>query len=104
MKGNKKIRKIMTFVLVFTLVCGLIPVNSIVVSAATSTVSLSSLGRKGTVSIGSKSKSGTWWQMKLNGKKAFCINLGYTCHSGNTYSAEETHHFDQNTGGEKNQL
>ncbi len=40
--------------------------------------------------------------MKLNGKKAFCINLGYTCHSGNTYSAEETHHFDQNTGGEKN--
>ena len=102
MKGNKKIRKIMTFVLVFTLLCGMIPVNSVVASAATSTVSLSSLGRKGTVSFGSKTKSGTWWQMKLNGKKAFCINLGHTCHSGNTYSAEETHHWDQNTGGEKN--
>ncbi len=102
MKGNKKIRKIMTFVLVFTLLCGMIPVNSVVANAATSTVSLSSLGRKGTVSIGSKTKSGTWWQMKLNGKKAFCINLGHTCHSGNTYSAEETHHFDQNTGAEKN--
>lgn len=35
MKGNKKIRKIMTFVLVFTLLCGMIPVNSVVASAAT---------------------------------------------------------------------
>ncbi len=102
MKGNKKFRRIMTFVLTFALLCGMIPVNATVASAATSSVSLSSLGRKGTVSIGSKTKSGTWWQMKLNGKKAFCINLGYTCHAGNTYSAEETHHFDQDTGGEKN--
>ena len=102
MKINKKIKRIMTFVLAFALLCGMIPVNATVASAATSAVSLSSLGRKGTVSIGSKTKSGTWWQMKLNGKKAFCINLGHTCHSGNTYSAEETHHFDQNTGGEKN--
>ncbi len=102
MKINKKIRKIVTFVMVFALLCGVTAVNSSVASAASASVSLSSLGRKGTVSIGSKTKSGTWWQMKLNGKKAFCINLGYTCHSGNTYSAEETHHFDQNTGGEKN--
>ncbi len=102
MKINKKIKRIMTFVLAVALLCGMIPVNATVASAATSAVSLSSLGRKGTVSIGSKTKSGTWWQMKLNGKKAFCINLGHTCHSGNTYSAEETHHFHQNTGGEKN--
>ncbi len=102
MKGNKKIRRIMTFVLVFALLCGMIPVNSMVASAATSSVSLSSLGRKGTVSFGSKTKSGTWWQMKLNGKKAFCVNLGHTCHTGNTYASEATHHWDQNTGGEKN--
>lgn len=102
MKINKKIRRIMTFVLAFALLCGIIPVNATVASAASASVSLSSLGRKGTVSIGSKTKSGTWWQMKLNGKKAFCINLGHTCHSGNTYAAEETHHWDQNTGGEKN--
>ncbi len=102
MKINKKIRKIVTYIMVFALLCGVTAVNSSVSSAASASVSLSSLGRKGTVSIGSKTKSGTWWQMKLNGKKAFCINLGYTCHSGNTYSAEETHHFDQNTGGEKN--
>lgn len=102
MKGNKKIRKIMTFVLVFAILGGMIPVNSMVASAATSSVSLSSLGRKGTVSFGSKTKSGTWWQMKLNGKKAFCVNLGHTCHTGNTYASEATHHWDQNTGGEKN--
>ena len=39
--------------------------------------------------------------MHLNGKKAFCLNLGYTCHSGNTYTAQETYHWDQDTGGEK---
>lgn len=102
MKVKNKLKKVMTFVLAFALLCGMIPANATVANAASVSVSLSSLGRKGTVSIGSKTKSGTWWQMKLGGKKAFCINLGHTCHSGNTYAAEETHHWDQSTGGEKN--
>lgn len=102
MKVKNKLKRIITFVLAFAMLCGMIPANTIVADAASTTVSLISLGRKGTVSIGSKTKSGTWWQMKLGGKKAFCINLGYTCHSGNTYAAEETHHWDQDTGGEKN--
>ncbi len=100
--NKKMIKRILSFTLVLVMICGMIPANATVASAATSSVSLTSLGRKGTVSIGSKTKSGTWWQMHLNGKKAFCINLGYTCHSGNTYAAEETHNWDQNTGGEKN--
>ena len=102
MKVKNKLKRVITFVLAFALLCGMIPANATVANAASVSVNLSSLGRKGTVSIGSKTKSGTWWQMKLGGKKAFCINLGYTCHSGNTYAAEETHHWDQNTGGEKN--
>ena len=102
MEVRNKLKRVLTFVLAFAMLCGMLPANATVASAATSTVSLTSLGRKGTVSFGSKTKSGTWWQMKLNGKKAFCINLGNTCHSGNTYAAEETHHWDQNTGGEKN--
>lgn len=102
MKVNKNIRNIVTFVLVFAMLCGMIPANCMAASAATTSVSLVSLGQKGTVSIGTKTKSGTWWQMKLNGKKAFCIDLGYTCHAGNTYASEETHHWDQNTGGDKN--
>ena len=102
MKVKNKLKRVLTFVLAFAMLCGMIPANAIVADAASTSVSLISLGRKGTVSIGSKTKSGTWWQMKLGGKKAFCINLGYTCHSGNTYAAEETHHWDQDTGGEKN--
>lgn len=102
MKVKNKLKRVMTFVLAFALLCGMVPANATVASAAGTSVSLSSLGRKGSVSFGSKTKSGTWWQMKLGGKKAFCVNLGYTCHSGNTYAAEETHHWDQNTGGEKN--
>ena len=102
MKIKNKLKRVLTFVLAFAMLCGMIPVNAVVADAASTSVSLVSMGRKGTVSIGSKTKSGTWWQMKLGGKKAFCINLGYTCHSGNTYAAEETHHWDQDTGGEKN--
>ena len=107
MEIKKKIRKnykrVMSYVLAFVMLIGLVPSNAVVASAATTArVSLTALGRKGTVSFGSKTKSGTWWQMHLNGKKAFCINLGHTCHTGNTYAAEETHSWDQDTGGEKN--
>lgn len=107
MEIKKKIRKnykrVMPYVLAFVMLIGLVPSNAVVASAATTArVSLTALGRKGTVSFGSKTKSGTWWQMHLNGKKAFCINLGHTCHTGNTYAAEETHSWDQNTSGEKN--
>ena len=101
--NSKKIwKRIMSFVLAFVMLCGLTPSNSEVANAATTaSVSLTSLGRKGTVSFGSKSKTGTWWQMNLGGKKAFCINLGHTCHTGNTYAAEDSYKWNQNTGGEK---
>lgn len=102
MKIKKKIARGLSFVLAVAMLCGILPTNVSVASAATTaTVRVNSMGRKGEVSIGSKSKTGTWWQMTLNGKKAFCMNLGNTCHSGNTYAAEETHHWDQDTGGEK---
>lgn len=100
MKTKIKFRRILSFVLAVVMLCGIIPSKATVASAATTaSVSLSSLGRKETVTIGSKTKSGTWWQMHLNGKKAFCIDLGYTCHSGNTYAAQETHHWNQDTSG-----
>lgn len=102
MRAKKKIARALSFVLAVAMLCGILPTNVSVASAATTaTVRVNSMGRKGTVSFGSKSKSGTWWKMTLNGKNAFCMNLGNTCHSGNTYAAEETHHWDQDTGGEK---
>lgn len=89
-------------VLAVVMLCGIIPANTMVSKAATTAnVSLSSLGRKGTVSFGSKSKSGTWWKMRLGSKEAFCLSLGHTCHSGNTYAAENSYKWNQDTGGEK---
>ncbi len=102
MKTKKRIKRALSLMLAVAILCGILPMNVSVASAATTAaVRVNSMGRKGTVSIGSKKKTGTWWQMNLNGKKAFCMNLGNTCHSGNTYAAEETHHWDENTGGEK---
>ena len=99
---KRKFRRIMSGLLAIVMLCGVIPTNGIVAKAATTkTVSLSSLGRKGSISIGSKTKSGTWWKMKVGNKEAFCLDLGYTCHSGNTYALEENCKWDQDTGGEK---
>ena len=70
-------------------------------AATKATVSLSSLGRRGSISFGNKTKSGTWWKMRVGDKAAFCLDLGYTCHSGNTYAVEEECKWDQNTSGEK---
>ena len=104
MKNKSKMlkKRILSFLLAVAMLCGIIPANATVASAASTTVSLSSLGRKGNVSIGSKTKSGTWWKMNLGGNEAFCIDLGYTCHSGNSYAVEEKHQWDQDTGGAKN--
>ncbi len=101
-KGKLLKQRILSFLLAATMLCGVLPVNATVASAASASVSLSSLGRKGNVTIGSKTKSGTWWKMNLNGKEAFCIDLGYTCHSGNSYTVQEKHQWDQDTGGAKN--
>ena len=101
-KRSLRMKKIASFLLALVMLCGVIPANSIVVNAATTaSVSLTSLGRKGDVTIGSKKKTGTWWKMKLNGKEAFCVNLGYTCHTGNTYAVDASYQWDQDTGGEK---
>lgn len=94
-------KRLLSFVMAIVMLCGSIPIGTIDVNAASSTVSLSSLGKKGSVSYGTKTKSGTWWKMKVSGKEAFCLSLGYTCHSGNTYAAEDTYEWNQDTGGEK---
>ena len=94
MKIKKKFARVMSYVLAFVMLCGLVPINTMMVSAATQkTVGLTSLGKKGTVSFGSISKTGTWWKMNVGSQEAFCINLGYTCHAGNTYEATESHSY-----------
>lgn len=99
---KNKIRRIMSFMLIFAIMLGTFTSNTLIVNAATtSTVSLSGMGSHGTMSIGGKTKSGTWWKMHVGGKEAFCLSLGATCHAGNTYEVTEKCNWTQDTGGEK---
>ena len=50
------------------------------VKAASGTASLDSLGKLGTVNVGSKSESGIWLQTLVNEKPVFCMDLGLACH------------------------
>ena len=58
------------------------------VKAASGTASLDSLGKLGTVNVGSKSESGIWLQTLVNEKPVFCMDLGKACHTGYTYKSE----------------
>ena len=55
------------------------------VKAASGTASLDSLGKLGTVNVGSKSESGIWLQTLVNETPVFCMDLGLACHTGYTY-------------------
>lgn len=55
------------------------------VKAASGTASLDSLGKLGTVNVGSKSESGIWLQTLVNEKPVFCMDLGLACYTGYTY-------------------
>ena len=70
-------------IMITTNVCPMFPVR-----AASGVASLESLGKLGTVNIGSKSESGTWLQTQVDSKPVFCMDLGKACHTGYTYKSE----------------
>ena len=71
---------------------GLIPMGSVTVKAETKNATLSNLGELGTVKIGNKSESGTWYQTEVAGTPVFCMDLGKACHAGDVYvSSDDTY-------------
>ena len=70
-------------IMITTNVCPMFPVR-----AASGVASLESLGKLGTVNIGSKSESGTWLQTQVDSKPVFCMDLGKACQTGYTYKSE----------------
>lgn len=71
---------------------GLIPMGSVIVKADTKNATLSNLGELGTVKIGNKSESGTWYQTEVAGTPVFCMDLGKACHAGDVYvSSDDTY-------------
>ena len=99
MKG--RLKKILSFFLVIGLVGGVCQIPAEKTLAATTPVKLDNLGSHGTTKIGSKTKSGDWYKMTVDGKKAFCMNLGYTCHTGDQYSANSSGSYSTADGGKK---
>lgn len=83
-------KKMISFLLIIALFTGLLPQIAMPgkVKAATAQVTLSNLGKVGTVSVGKKTKKGNWWKMYLGGSEMFCLNLGETCHAGDAYKSE----------------
>ena len=82
-KMKKMIAGLLATVMITTNVCPMV-----LVSATSGVASLESLGKLGTVNIGSKSESGTWLQTQVDSKPVFCMDLGKACHTGYTYKSE----------------
>lgn len=68
---------------------GLIPMGSVTVKAETKNATLSNLGALGTVKIGNKSESGTWYRTEVAGTPVFCLDLGKACHAGDVYESSD---------------
>lgn len=99
MKG--RLKKILSFFLVIGLVGGVCQIPAEKTLAATTPVKLDNLGSHGTTKIGSKTKSGDWYKMTVESKTAFCMNLGYTCHTGDEYSVNSSGTYSTADGGKK---
>lgn len=98
-------KKIIAWLMAIITVIGLVPAGRIPVHAEdTKSVSMKSLGKLGSVDVGSKTKSGTWWKISLSDHTAFCMDLGYTCHSGNKYEKVSSKNWSQETRGKDGQL
>lgn len=95
-------RKLMVWILLLAVSLSIIPKGERrMVKADSATANVTYLGKLGELSAGTKKKSGKWWKLKVNGKPAFCMNMGYTCHSGDVYVSSNTSFSSKDTGKKK---
>ena len=80
-----KLKRMLAMVLTVIMSITVLPQTATKVQAATGYASLANIGQLGTVTIGSKSESGTWLKTMVNGKAVFCLDLGKACHTGDVY-------------------
>lgn len=92
MKSKKLVNRLLSVLMAVIMTIGLIPMGSVTVKAETKNATLSNLGELGTVKIGNKSESGTWYQTEVAGTPVFCMDLGKACHAGDVYvSSDDTY-------------
>mgnify|MGYP000190481369 FL=1 len=75
MKRKQKWKQIISYLMIVVMLTSALPTYT---KAASAKVSVECLGNQGTVTCGSKTKSGKWWKMKVNRKSVFCMDLGNT--------------------------
>ncbi len=100
MKKKKLLNRLLSALLAVIMTIGLIPMGSVTVKAETKNATLSNLGALGTVKIGSKSESGTWYQTEVAGTPVFCLDLGKACHAGDVYVSSDAT-YSSNSKNEK---
>lgn len=106
MKCRKSyIKRFVAYAVMFAMILGICPQSQKQQAKAASTyaVSLNQLGKLGAFKAGSKGKGSNdnWWKMTVNDKAAFCLNLGLTCHSGDTYEEKSSGEYKSHGSGEK---
>lgn len=99
---KKGTRRKTAFFLIFLVIAGMFPQfgKEPELKAAVGSVSLSNLGKVGTLSVGSKTKKDNWWKLYLGSSEMFCLNLGATCHAGDVYQSEDGT-YSSGSGGKK---
>ncbi|MCM1244701.1 MAG: SpaA isopeptide-forming pilin-related protein [Roseburia sp.] len=106
MKSRKSyIKRFVAYAVMFAMILGICPQiqKQHAEAATTYAASLSQLGKLGAFKAGSKGKGGNdnWWKMTVNGKASFCLNLGLTCHSGDTYEEKSSGTYKSHGSGDK---
>ena len=87
-----KLKRITATILAITTVVTSIPIINVAAAGngEKKQAGIVTLGKLGTVNIGSKSESGTWVKTLVDGNDVFCLDLGKACHTGYTYIASNS--------------
>ncbi len=87
-----KLKRITATILAIATVVTSIPIINVVAAGngEKKQAGIVTLGKLGTVNIGSKSESGTWVKTLVDGNDVFCLDLGKACHTGYTYIASNS--------------
>lgn len=100
----ERIKRIIAMILSLVVIITTVPTTVFAVSDGDKlSASLSNLGSLGTVNIGKKSESGTWYKTKVGGNDVFCLDLGLACHTGYVYKAK-TSSISSDSSNKKNAL
>lgn len=87
-----KLKRITATILAIATVVASIPIINVAAAGngEKKQAGIVTLGKLGTVNIGSKSESGTWVKTLVDGNDVLCLDLGKACHTGYTYIASNS--------------